>query len=65
MYGLIDDAPAAVRERLLPIGLSHGARLTRAIAEDELVRLDDVALDTETPLYALWREQTRLVIERM
>jgi predicted homoserine dehydrogenase-like protein len=61
VYGLADDAVAASRERLLPIGLSHGARIVRAVPEDGLVRLDDVALDTSAALYRLWEEQQRLL----
>ncbi len=62
VYGLIDDVAVATRERLLPMGLSRGARLIRQVPEDGLVRLDDVAVDTSGPLYSLWQEQTRLVV---
>jgi predicted homoserine dehydrogenase-like protein len=62
VYGLIDDMGAATRERLLPIGLSRGARLIRPVPEDALVRLDDVALEISGPLYSLWQEQTRLLV---
>ncbi|HKX16740.1 MAG TPA: flagellar biosynthesis protein FlgA, partial [bacterium] len=61
VYGLADDAAAAVRERLLPIGLSHGARVVRPVAEDGLVHLEDVALDASSALYRLWEEQQRLM----
>jgi predicted homoserine dehydrogenase-like protein len=61
VYGLIDDMGAATRERLLPVGLSRGAKLIRPVPEDALVRLDDVALDVSGPLYSLWQEQTRLL----
>jgi len=61
VYGLIDDAAAAWRERLLPIGLSHGARIRRPIAPDGLVRLDDVSLAMSGPLYTLWEEQQAFV----
>jgi predicted homoserine dehydrogenase-like protein len=61
VYGIIDDAAAAGRERLLPMGLCRGAKIVRPVAEDDLVRLDDVALDTSGSLYALWQEQMRLV----
>ena len=64
VYGLIDDAATVARERLLPIGLAHGARLTRPIVEDGLVRLDDVSVDTGSALYTLWREQTLLLTDR-
>jgi predicted homoserine dehydrogenase-like protein len=61
VYGLVDEAGAARRERLLPIGLSHGARVVRPIPEDGLVSLDDVSLETSGPLFALWEEQQALL----
>jgi predicted homoserine dehydrogenase-like protein len=61
VYGLIDDAKTAWGERLLPVGLSHGARVVRPIPEDALVGLDDVSLETSGPLYALWEQQMRIV----
>ncbi len=63
VYGVIDEILTASRERLLPIGLSHGARLLRSVPEDGLVTLEDVSLDTSSLLYTLWREQMRLVAE--
>lgn len=63
VYGLIDEAETAWGERLLPVGLSHGARMVRPVAEDGLVRLDDVSLETSGRLYALWEQQMRLVSE--
>jgi predicted homoserine dehydrogenase-like protein len=61
VYGVLDEASAAKRERLLPIALSRGARLLRAVPEDGLVRLDDVALPGRGALHALWEEQMALV----
>jgi predicted homoserine dehydrogenase-like protein len=61
VYGLIDDMAVATRERLLPMGLSRGAKVIRPIPEDGLVHLDDVAIETSGQLYSLWQEQTRLV----
>jgi predicted homoserine dehydrogenase-like protein len=61
VYGLIDDMAVATRERLLPMGLSRGAKVIRAVPEDGLVHLDDVAMETSGHLYSLWQEQTRLV----
>jgi predicted homoserine dehydrogenase-like protein len=61
VYGLADAAAAAAREGLLPMGLSHGARVVRAIPEDGLVRFDDVTLDTSGGLYQLWTKQQRLL----
>jgi predicted homoserine dehydrogenase-like protein len=62
VYGIIDDAATAGRERLLPMGLCRGAKIARPVPEDGLVRLDDVTLDTSGPLYSLWQEQMRLVV---
>lgn len=62
VYGIIDDAGTAGRERLLPMGLCRGAKIVRPVPEDGLVRLDDVTLDTSGPLYSLWQEQMRLVV---
>jgi predicted homoserine dehydrogenase-like protein len=61
VYGLADDAAAAKRERLLPIGLSNGARILRPVPEDGLVRLDDVAVDASSALHRLWEQQQRLL----
>jgi predicted homoserine dehydrogenase-like protein len=61
VYGIIDDAAAARREHLLPMGLSRGPRIVRPVPEDGLVRLDDVSLDTSGALYRLWEQQMQLL----
>jgi predicted homoserine dehydrogenase-like protein len=43
-YGLIDNLENARRDDVLPIGLAAGARLTRAVAEDQPIRNADVTL---------------------
>jgi predicted homoserine dehydrogenase-like protein len=43
-YGQCENAPAAARERLLPMGLSEGCRVTRAVPRDTVLTLDDVEL---------------------
>jgi predicted homoserine dehydrogenase-like protein len=43
-YGLIDNFENAHRDDILPIGLAAGARLTRAVAEDQPIRNADVTL---------------------
>jgi predicted homoserine dehydrogenase-like protein len=43
-YGVIDNADVVARERLLPIGVAHGCRLTRAVRRDEPITYDDVEL---------------------
>lgn len=43
-YGLIDNLENARRDDALPIGLAAGARVTRAVAEDQPIRNADVTL---------------------
>jgi predicted homoserine dehydrogenase-like protein len=43
-YGLIENAPIARAETLLPIGIAEGCRLTRDIPKDHEIRYADVAL---------------------
>jgi predicted homoserine dehydrogenase-like protein len=42
MYGLAENADVAAAERLLPLGLAPGCRLTRRLAKDEVLTSDDV-----------------------
>lgn len=64
VYGLIEDATVAAQQRLLPIGLSHGARIVRPVPEDGLARIEDVSLETSGQLYQLWQEQQGLLPSR-
>ena len=41
-YGTCENAPVAVAERMLPMGLSEGCRLLRDVACDELIGYGDV-----------------------
>ena len=41
-YGLAENHETAVAERLLPMGLAEGCRVTRAVAKDALLTYDDV-----------------------
>jgi predicted homoserine dehydrogenase-like protein len=41
-YGLAENADAAAGERLLPIGLAEGCRLTGDVGQDEVLTYDDV-----------------------
>jgi predicted homoserine dehydrogenase-like protein len=41
-YGTIDNAEVAAEQSLLPMGLSHGCRLTRDIPKDQAIGYDDV-----------------------
>jgi predicted homoserine dehydrogenase-like protein len=59
-YGTIENAVVARAENLLPIGLSQGCRLTRALAKDDAVSFADVELPTGRVADALWDEQLAL-----
>ena len=56
-YGLIDNASAARGISALPIGLSEGAVLRRAVAKDSVVTFDDVEMPAAGLVEGLWREQ--------
>ncbi|MDR7543856.1 MAG: 3-hydroxyacyl-CoA dehydrogenase NAD-binding domain-containing protein [Armatimonadota bacterium] len=43
-YGVIENAEACRRDRLLPVGLAAGCRLVRAVRRDEPIALADVEL---------------------
>jgi predicted homoserine dehydrogenase-like protein len=61
VYGMIDSAEAAREERLVPLGLLAGARLTRDVDVDHLLTYDDVEVDTSTTIFALRGLQDRLL----
>jgi predicted homoserine dehydrogenase-like protein len=46
-YGIAENHAVARAERLLPMGLSEGCRVARAVARDEVLRLDDVERPAE------------------
>ncbi len=56
-YGLIDNAGAARAEDALPMGLSEGSRLLRAVRKDDLVRFADVERPAGRLSDRLWDEQ--------
>lgn len=58
---MIDSAEAAREERLVPLGLLAGARLTRDVDVDHLLTYDDVEVDTSTTIFALRRLLDRLL----
>ena len=51
-----EDGGLSLRLRALPIGLAHNVRLTRAVARDQVVSVDDVSLDSNLDVVALRRE---------
>ena len=44
VYGMIERASVAREQNLVPLGLTHGAVLTRNVEEDEAITYDDVEL---------------------
>ena len=44
VYGVLVEAAQASNEGLLPIGLCHGARLVRPVAEDQMLAYSDVEM---------------------
>ena len=47
-YGLCENAPTVIEQRLLPIGIAEGARLKRPVAKDQVLTYDDVELPDNT-----------------
>ncbi|MGF9758051.1 SAF domain-containing protein [Microvirga sp. 0TCS3.31] len=56
VYGRLAPASRSKAERMLPIGLAHGVRLTRDVAAGAVVTEDDVALDAERLAVRVRRE---------
>lgn len=56
-YGLIDNAPAARAHNALPIALSDGCVIRRAVSKDEVLSFDDVERPTGGLVDQLWHEQ--------
>jgi predicted homoserine dehydrogenase-like protein len=56
-YSLIDTYEVACREKLLPVGLAKGARLTRAVPQDQPITFDDVRLHEPSTILDLRRLQ--------
>jgi predicted homoserine dehydrogenase-like protein len=51
------DASEAGRERAVPIGLVHAARMRRSVARGTRLTADDVALDESQTIVALRKRQ--------
>jgi predicted homoserine dehydrogenase-like protein len=57
VYGMLENTATARQERLLPIGLSDGAKLVRAVGIDDALTFDDVVLAPDRLASRLWDEQ--------
>ena len=61
VVGLSDTTERATADRLVPLGLCHGARLTQAVPTGTAIAWDMVDLDTTTELYALRQAQDQMI----
>lgn len=59
-YGQCETTHVAAREGLLPMGVAEGALLRRAVACDQVLRYDDVALPPDRLIDQLRCEQAQL-----
>ena len=60
-YGVMDLAEEARRLNALPVGISPGAKLVKPVKAGEILTWDDVALDENSTVVKLRREQDRLL----
>ena len=58
VYGMIDNIEVAQSERALAMGLTAGARVTRPVAADTMLTIDDVELPPDRLVDQLRREQS-------
>jgi predicted homoserine dehydrogenase-like protein len=56
VYGLLEKASTASKQKLVPMGLTAGAEVTRELPEDSLLTYDDVRLP-DSFAWQLRREQ--------
>ncbi|MEZ4515663.1 MAG: hypothetical protein R3C44_02100 [Chloroflexota bacterium] len=59
-HGVMDVAEAVRATNALPVGLAPGARMVRPVATGSIVTWDDVALDEDSTVVRLRREQDAL-----
>lgn len=56
-YGQCDDADVTRTDRLLPMGVAEGCRLTRAVPQDQVLTYDDIELPGDRLVDRLRTEQ--------
>jgi predicted homoserine dehydrogenase-like protein len=61
VYGMIDSAETARAERLVPLGLLAGARVTRDVDVDHILTYEDVEIDATTTIAQLRTLQDNLL----
>lgn len=60
VYGVAENMDEIRRERLLPIGLALGCRLSRPVAKDAALTFDDVSIPDGRLIDRLYAEQERM-----
>jgi len=63
VYGIAEQAKVFAEQRLLPLGLVGGARITRPVAKGELLTYDDVEWDRPSIIRQLRELQDRQIAE--
>ncbi|MFX0145659.1 MAG: NAD(P)H-dependent oxidoreductase [Candidatus Hodarchaeota archaeon] len=58
-YGSIETNKVAKKDNLLPLGLSKGATVKRAVKRDQVITFDDVEILEDQLVYRLWRLQEK------
>jgi len=61
VYGVSERYEVAQAEELLPFGFAYSGRVTRPIAQGEMLHWSDVEVDTSTFLYRMRQEQDALL----
>lgn len=65
VWGRQTPAPVSLARRLLPLGLAHGVRLKRAVAEGAAIGWDDVAYDADALAVRTRREMEEAFAPRL
>jgi predicted homoserine dehydrogenase-like protein len=60
-FSLIERSDIARQQRILPIGLTKGAKVTRSLKRGYPITFDDVELDEEQAVVRLWRVQEKTI----
>jgi predicted homoserine dehydrogenase-like protein len=60
-FSLIERSDVARQQRILPIGLTKGAKVTRSLKRGYPITFDDVELDEEQTVVRLWRVQEKTI----
>ena len=58
VWGKLLPAATSAAQGGLPLGLAHGVKLRRAVAQGQCLCWDDVEIDTTTPAYRLRRRRS-------